>query len=185
MEFKVTSFEFYSLDFQCCFCGCFYYSTYCCILLLSFLKVACYGHSQGTYQLNIFLLLWYIFSKHIEFALWRKSLSTLLMLLGSMHIVGLICMLVMGFLRCTLNSYLSSMELVMLMSKKFKDLFSFSYSMVYWIAVSYLFKISWKVLARCFDVKLAWLWFTYRLNVFGCICTVRNLAMALCSRCCK
>ena len=46
------------------------------------------------------------------------------------------------FLRCTLNSYLLFMVLVMLMLKKLKDLFSFSYSMVYWIAGSCLFKIS-------------------------------------------
>ena len=78
------------------------------------------------------------FSQHIECALWRNTLeytlNTLLMMLGSMHDVGLICMLVMAFLRCTLNSYLLLMVLVMLMSKKFKDLFSFSYSMVHWIA---------------------------------------------------
>ena len=48
-------------------------------------------------------------------------------------------MLIMEFLRCTLISYLLLMVLVMLMSKKFKDLFSFSYSMVYWIAGSCLF----------------------------------------------
>ena len=108
------------------------------------------------------------FLEHIECALWRKPLNTLLMMLGSMHDVGLICMLVMAFLRCTLNSYLLLMVLVMLMSKKFKDLFSFSYSMMYWIAGSCLFKIFWKMFAWCFDVKRAWLSSTYRLNVFGC-----------------
>ena len=48
----------------------------------------------------------------------------------SMHDVGLICMLVMAFLGWTSNSYLLLMLLVMLMSKKIKDLF-FSYSMVF------------------------------------------------------
>ena len=38
------------------------------------------------------------------------------------------------FLQYILNSYLLFMVLVMLMFKKFKDLFLFSYSMVYWIA---------------------------------------------------
>ena len=40
------------------FRDCSYFS--CCILLLSFSKVACCGHSQRTYRLNNFLLLWYI-----------------------------------------------------------------------------------------------------------------------------
>ena len=125
------------------------------------------------------------FSEHIKCALWRKPLNTLLMALGSMHDVGLICMLVMPFLRCTLNSCWLLMVLVILISKKFKDLFSFSYSMVYWIAGTCLFKISWKVFAWCFDGKQAWLSSTYRLNVFGCICIVRASAIVLRSRCCK
>ena len=64
------------------------------------------------------------------------------MVLGSMHDVGLIWMLVMAFLRCTLNSYLLLMVLVILISKKIKDLFPLSYSMVHWIAGSCLFRIS-------------------------------------------
>ena len=115
------------------------------------------------------------FSEHIECALWRNTLeytlNTLLMMLRSMHDVGLICMLVM--------------VLVMLMPKQFKDFFSFSYSMVYWIAGSCLFKISWKVFSWCFDVKWAWLSSTYRLNVYCCICIVRASVITLCCRCCK
>ena len=42
-------------------------------------------------------------------------------------------MLVIAFLWCKLNSYLSLMVLVILISKKFKYLFSFLYSMVYCI----------------------------------------------------
>ena len=42
-------------------------------------------------------------------------------------------MLVIAFLWCNLDSYLSLMVLVILISKKFKDLFSFLYSMVYCI----------------------------------------------------
>ena len=38
LEPKVTSLDFYSLDFQCYFCGCSYYLFYC-ILLLSFSKL--------------------------------------------------------------------------------------------------------------------------------------------------
>ena len=57
LESLVTSLDFYSLDFQCYFRGCSYYSFYCCILLLIFSKVAYYGHSQRTYRLKVFHLL--------------------------------------------------------------------------------------------------------------------------------
>ena len=63
-----------------------------------------------------------------------------------MHDVGLIFTLLMVFLRCTLNSYLLIMVLVILISNKFKDLFRFSNSMVYWIAKSCFFEISLKML---------------------------------------
>ena len=142
-------------------------------LLLCFSKVACYGHSQRTYRLIFFLLLWYI-SGNISSVLcegnlwiyfwWCSCRCTML--------VWYVCWS-WPFLWCTLNLYLLLMVLVILISKKIKDLFSFSYSMVYWIAGSCLFKISWKVFAWCFDVKWAWLSSTYRLNVFGCICLLR------------
>ena len=41
------------------------------------------------------------------------------------------------------------------MSKKFKDLFPFSYSVVYMIAESCLLKMFWKVVGWFFDGKLA------------------------------
>ena len=44
------------------------------------------------------------------------------MKLSSMHNVGLICMLVMVLLRCTFNSYLLLMVLVILISKKIREL---------------------------------------------------------------
>ena len=44
----------------------------------------------------------------------------------------------MTFLRYTLSSCLLLMVLVTLISKKFKNLFPLSYSMVYWIAGYYL-----------------------------------------------
>ena len=50
-----------------------------------------------------------------------------------------------GFFTVHLNSYLLLMVLVILISNKFEDLFLFSYSMVYWIAGSSLFRIYWKV----------------------------------------
>ena len=124
------------------------------------------------------------FSKHIECALWKKPLNTLLVVLGSKHDVGLICMLVMAFLQCTLNSYLLLMVLVILISKKFKDLFPFSHSLVYWIAGPFLFRISWKMFDWCFHGKRAWLSSTCRLNVFGCMCIVRASAIALRYRYC-
>ena len=40
-----------------------------------------------------------------------------------MNDVGLICMLVIASLRCFLNKYLLIMGLVILISKKFRDLF--------------------------------------------------------------
>ena len=44
------------------------------------------------------------------------------MKLSSMHNVGLICMLGMVLLRCTFNSYLLLMVLVILISKKIREL---------------------------------------------------------------
>ena len=44
------------------------------------------------------------------------------MKLSSMHNVGLICMLVMVLLQCTFNSYLLLMVLVILISKKIREL---------------------------------------------------------------
>ena len=44
------------------------------------------------------------------------------MKLSSMHNVDLICMLVMVLLRCTFNSYLLLMVLVILISKKIREL---------------------------------------------------------------
>ena len=68
----------------------------------------------------------------------KKPLNTLLMMLGSMHDVGLIGMLVMVFLWCTLNSYLLLMVLVMLMSKKIKDFFFIFYGVLdSWILSSF------------------------------------------------
>ena len=115
----------------------------------------------------------------------KETFKYILMVLGSMHGVGFICMLVMAFLRFTLNSYLLVMVLATLISKKFKDLFLFSYSVVYWIAGSCLFRISWKVFPWCFDGKRAWLSSTYYLNVFGRMNIVRASAIALRSRSCK
>ena len=66
-------FRFLYSRFQCYFCGCSYYSFCCCILLLSFSKVACYGHPQRTYWLKIFLLLWYI-SRNISSLLCEGNL---------------------------------------------------------------------------------------------------------------
>ena len=51
------------------------------------------------------------------------------MVLRSIHDFGLMCMLVVAFLRYTLNSYSLLMVLVILISGKLKDLFPFSYSM--------------------------------------------------------
>lgn len=60
--------------------------------------------------------------------------------------VAISVVFVMVFLRCTLNSHLLLMVLVILISNKFKDLFRFSNSMVYWIAKSCFFEISLKML---------------------------------------
>ena len=57
------------------------------------------------------------FSDHIECALWRTPLNTLLRMLRSKYDVPLVGMLVMAFLWCILNSYLLLMVLVMLMSQ--------------------------------------------------------------------
>ena len=115
----------------------------------------------------------------------KKTFEYTLMVLVPMHDVGLIWMFVIAFLEYTLNSYLLLLVLVILKSKKFKDLFPSSYCMVYRIAGSCLFRIPWKVFVWCFDGERAWLWSAYCLNVFGCMCIVRASALVLRCRCCK
>ena len=67
-------FRFLYSQFSVLFSWLFLFFIYCCILLLSFSKVACYGHFQGTYRLKIFLLLWYI-SRNISSVLCERNLG--------------------------------------------------------------------------------------------------------------
>ena len=171
---------------MCCFRGCSYYSFSWLCSITKFSKSCLLWPFYTNISTEKFSSSLICFSQHIECALWRKPLNTRFMVLGSMYDVGLIFMLVMAFLRCTLNSYLLLMVLlVIIISKKIKDLFLFSYYMVYWIAVSCLRRISWKAFAWYFAGKWAWFSCTHHLNVFDFMCIARSSAIALSSRCCK
>ena len=67
-------FRFLCSQFSVLFSWLFLFFIYCCILLLSFSKVAWYGQFQGTYRLKIFLLLWYI-SRNISSVLCEGNLG--------------------------------------------------------------------------------------------------------------
>ena len=111
-----------------------------------------YVHSQQTCLLKTVFSLIY-FSAHTVWARCRKLLKTLLVINGSIHEFGLMCMFVIAFFQCTLNSYfLLVVLLVMLISRKFSECLWSSNSTVYFIAGSCLFHI-FKKLSVC---DLSW-----------------------------
>ena len=86
-----------------------------------FLEMFSYVHSRQTCLLKTVSALIY-FSEHNVWARCRKPLTTLLVILGSIHEFGLMCMFVIAFFQCTLNSYfLLVVLLVMLISRKFSE----------------------------------------------------------------
>ena len=94
--------------------------------------------------------------KHILWAWCRKLLKTLLVILGSIHEFGLMCMFVIAYFRCTLNSYFLLVVLsVMLMSRKFNKFLWPSNSTLYFTAGSCLFSICKSLSARDLSWKLA------------------------------
>ena len=98
-----------------------------------------YVHSQQTCLLKTVFSLIY-FSAHTVWARCRKLLKTLLVINESIHEFGLMCMFVIAFFQCTLNSYfLLVVLLVMLISRKFSECLWSSNSTVYFIAGSCLF----------------------------------------------
>ena len=124
------------------------------------------------------------YSKHIEYACWRKLLDALLMVrVNAWYSIDMyVC----------IDIFAVQFEFIFLVNgvininiqKNLKIYFPLC-SMVYWIAGPFLFRTSWKVFPWCFDELWVWLLSAYRLNVFGCLCTVRALAIALRSWCCE
>ena len=55
------------------------------------------------------------FSEHTVWARCRKPLKTLLVILGSIHKFGLICMFVIASFRCTLNSHILLVVLLVIL----------------------------------------------------------------------
>ena len=80
------------------------------------------------------------FSEHPLWSKCRKPLKTLLVILGSIHEFGLMCMFVIVSFQCNLNSYFLLVVLLMkLMSGKSNECLWSSNSAVYFIAGSCLF----------------------------------------------
>ena len=94
-------------------------------------------------HLNVKVISLIYFSGYIVWARCKKPLKTLLLILVSTHEFGLICMFVIAYFRCTLNSFFLLVALlVMLMSRKFSECLWSSNSTVYFIAGFCLFSIS-------------------------------------------
>ena len=93
------------------------------------------------YIIQVFYFHPQIFSEHIFVALARNPLNMPVIVSGGILDCGLICMFVRAGLRWTSNSYLPLLFFIF-MSRKFKHFSPFSSSIVNWICLSCLFKIS-------------------------------------------
>ena len=125
------------------------------------------------------------FWEHNFFALDTNPLKMPLINAGLMYECSFIWTLVIAFFRCILNSYFPASVFIIVTSKKFSLRHWSSFSIVYFIALWYLFKIFRKLWDWCTVSNLAWLSSTYLLYINRATFVARVSCSALSSKRCR
>ena len=125
------------------------------------------------------------FSEHNSFALYTNPLKMALINAGLTYECGFVWTFVIAFFRCILNSYFPVPVFITVKSKKFSLRDWSSFSIVYFIALFYLFKIFRKLWDWCTVSNLEWLSPTYLLYVNGVKFVARTSCSALSSQRCR